>query len=342
MAFTDIAQPLVSRSETDFARFGLTRGMLETSDRTLLLTIDFEAFEPSSLDLWLRAMERWAYRSAAGGWSFSIFIALEDVVRLRHEQPAGYANFLEQIKILHSSGARFYPHNHGFFDPETGLQAPHRPQLIQNYGKRASFFYDVVHRHRMDLRDWLVQLLVHYDDFLNEAGMRRPLHPTFRAGGWDHGSSAEESLQYVSAVSDAGFMYDSSASRGVFGTKTFHVGEPFGYNVFLLTSSLVEVAPCWSLNCGASLISRSSLGSLRRLLAQPVWLSRYGEGAFVTILHFDHLFGSSGRSVSQSTVLRRVDRFFDLLSRVRRALRLQSITFDDLIVLRDQSSSSAR
>jgi hypothetical protein len=329
---------LASGSSTDFARFCLTTEMLGATERSLLLTIDFEAFEPRLLDLWLGAMERWSYHARAGGWRFSIFIALEDVARLRHERPAGYTEFIEQIKILHRSGARFYPHNHGFFDPVTGLQAPYRPQTIKNYGKRASFFYDIVHRQRMDLQGWLVRLLEFYDSFLSDAGIQSPRCLTFRAGGWDHGTTMEENKRYISAVSDAGFVYDSTATRGVFGTKSFHVGSPFGNNVFRLTPTLVEVAPCWSLNCGAGLFSRSSLGSLRSVLSQPqVWASRHSKGAFVTVLHFDHLFRLRNRqrdisSVSPSTVLARVDRFFNLISWVRTAFRLESMTFDELLI----------
>jgi hypothetical protein len=325
-------------SATDFGRFGLTKEALEAADRSLVLTIDFEAFEPRSLDLWLAAMQRWAHHSAAGGWTFSIFIALEDVVRLKHERPAGYAEFMEQVKILHESGANFYPHNHGFFDPITGLQARYRPQRINNYGKRASFFYDIVHRQRMDLQGWLVRLLEFYNGFLSEAGMGPPRRLTFRAGGWDHGATREENRRYINAVSEAGFVYDSSASRGVFGTKSFHVGSSFGHNVVRLTSTLVEVAPCWSLNCGAGLFSRSSLGSLRRLRSQPrVWGSRRSNGAFVAVLHFDHLFHMTNRqqdigSISPSTVLARVDRFFKLISGVKKALAFESITFDELVI----------
>jgi hypothetical protein len=336
MASAEI-QP-TSGSATDFGRFGLTKESLATAERSLLLTIDFEAFEPRLLDLWLAAMQRWAYHSAAGGWTFSIFIALEDVVRLRHERPAGYADFMEQVKTLHESGAKFYPHNHGFFDPITGLQAPYRPQRIQGYGKRASFFYDIVHRQGMDLQGWLFRLLEFYNSFLSEAGIEPPRSLTFRAGGWDHGATSEENRRYISAVSDAGFAYDTSATRGVFGTKSFHVGSPFGSNVFRLTSTLVEVAPCWALNCGAGLFSRSSLGSLRRVRSQPhVWGSRHRKGAFVTVLHFDHLFRPEDgqqdtESITPSTVVARVDRFFDLISWVNKAFRFESITFDELVI----------
>ena len=51
------AQP-TSGSATDFERFGLSKESLAAAERSLLLTIDFEAFEPRLLDLWPAAMQR--------------------------------------------------------------------------------------------------------------------------------------------------------------------------------------------------------------------------------------------------------------------------------------------
>ena len=139
---------------TDFERFDLAGPALEASGRNLLLTIDFEAFDPASLDLWLDAMTHWADYSTDGSWGFSIFIALEDIVRLRQNRPDRYRDFLDAAKLLNDSGAIFYPHNHGVFDPHTGSQSPNRPTRIPGYGKRASFFYDDVRRHLFSLPGW--------------------------------------------------------------------------------------------------------------------------------------------------------------------------------------------
>jgi hypothetical protein len=308
---------------------------LGARERSLLLTIDFEAFGAASLEAWLAATEHWAGRAASTGMKFSVFIALEDVVRLRHDSKDGYADFLQHVKLLHASGVQFYPHNHGFFDPVTGRQAASRPQVIPGYSRRASFFYDIVRRHGLDLDTWLRRLLEHYDEFLSEAGVQRPEQLAFRAGGWDHGSTPAESAAFVTAVSDVGFAHDSSASSGVFGTRTFRVGAPYGSNLYRLTGSLAEVAPCWSLNCGAEWLSRSSVGSIRALLPQRrLWLTRRHEGVFVTVLHFDHLFrpadGNLDSTARRASILRRVDRFFATATSLRSALALQSISFEDL------------
>jgi hypothetical protein len=322
---------------TDFERWGLAKQRIVTEDRTWLLTIDFEGFDPHTIDVWLEAMRQWAWLSAEGNWRFSIFLAIEDVVRLRTAQADSYAAFIRAAKRLHETGAQFYPHNHGVFDLNTGVLAQVRPERIPGYCKRASFVYDVVHRHRKDLGDWLGRVVHDYDNFLRDAAIPRPHQLAFRAGGWDHGDTAESSRTYIRALERNSFHFDSSASSGTFGTRSWRVGAPFGSNVFALSPSLVEVAACWSLNCDARLPSRGAAGSVRRLLRQPgVWLSRQAPGAFVTVVHFDHLFRTAAprlattAQASAGTVEERVNRFFRLISVLRKTLRLESITFEDL------------
>jgi hypothetical protein len=326
---------------TDFERYGLSDARLSTAGRSWLLTVDFEAFPANRLDNWLEAMDHWASLSARGNWRFSFFLALEDVVRLRAGARSSYCSFLQAVKELHHAGTRFYPHNHGVFDPRTGLLAPDRSHRIPGYRKRASFVYDVIHRHGEDLSNWIRHLIFHYDGFLTDAGLPRPDRLAFRAGGWDHGDTLETSRAYVRALDQNAVSYDSSASSGQFGTRTWRVGAPFGSNVFALSPSLVEVAPCWSLNCDAKLLSRHGAASLARLARQPrAWLSRTLPGAFVTVLHFDHLFrtahpdGTAVATASPGTVEDRVERFFRLISVLRQTLRLQSITFEELAIRR--------
>ena len=65
-----------------FERLALAGSAVEAAKRSLLLTIDFEAFNhKGSFELWLVALERWANRAREKMWGFSVFLALEDVVR---------------------------------------------------------------------------------------------------------------------------------------------------------------------------------------------------------------------------------------------------------------------
>jgi hypothetical protein len=321
---------------TDFEQHGLVERWLRTDDRAWLLTIDFEAFTPEALVAWLDAMQVWARLSAEGRWRFSIFLAVEDVVRLRAASESLYDGFLRAAKALSDAGTTFHPHNHGVFDSKTGLLAAVRPQHIPGYRKRASFAYDVVHRHRVELADWVAQVVDHYDEFLVDARIPRPRRLAFRAGGWDYGDTAETSRAYIRALEQSSFSIDSSASSGVFGTKSWRVGAPFGSNIFALSSSLVELAPCWSMNCGVGVATRQGVAAVARLLRQPgLWLTRTAPGAFVTVLHFDHLFCPDGQCsgnglASRGTVEKRVNRFFELIAVLRGRLKLESTSLEDL------------
>jgi hypothetical protein len=330
--------------DTDFERLALAGLPVDPHDRSLLLTIDFEAFNHEGpFELWLEALEQWSLHSMKRRWGFSIFLALEDVLQLSHDRPDRYRAFLGGMKMMHRSGAAIYPHNHGVFDSRTGRQAESRPQHVSGYRKRASFFYDVVHRHGADLEEWIGQLLDHYDHFLEDAEIPRPERLAFRAGGWDHGATREENAVYISALRNAGFAFDSSVTSGTFGTKDFHIGAPFGSNVFVLKPPLIEVAPCWSYDCGVNPISGGSLASFGSLAGQPqVWARRRRAGAFVVVLHFDHLFRPSHgdrRRLSATTINRRVDRFFGLMCRLKRLLRFSEvITFEQLTFVQEPNA----
>jgi hypothetical protein len=106
--------------------------------------------------------------------------------------------------------------------------------------------------------------------------------------------------------------------------------------MFALSSSLVELAPCWSVNCGVGVATRDGAAAVAQLLRQPgLWLTRTAPGAFVTVLHFDHLFRPDGRGggnglASRATVERRVNRFFELIAVLRGMLKLESTSLEDL------------
>ena len=72
----------------------------------------------------------------------------------------------------------------------------------------------------------------------------------------------DEMQTYVSALATCGYRIDSSDAAGVFGDRTWRVGTAFGTNVYRLPGELIELAPSWSLTCGAPLISRQGLVAL--------------------------------------------------------------------------------
>jgi hypothetical protein len=328
-------------TRTDFERFGFARKRLTPKQRSWLLTIDFEAFRPHAVEPWIGAMRHWAGASRIGGWKFSTFIALEDLVRLRVEDEEGYRLLLDAIRGLHETGTRFYPHNHWVFDPVTG----HRPgdrvrhRAVPTYRKRPSLFYDVVYRNKLKFRDWCETLVESYEAFLADAGIPRPGQLAFRAGGWDHGATREDVAEYLKGLADMGVTFESSGSSGVFGTRSWRVGAPFGENTFGLDGSLIEVAPCDFADCGAPVASRQFGSWIARLLFRtPIWMPPLRRrGVLVTVIHFDHLFhkgrGDARRLFAlrdDAEVAHRINRFLSWLSYVRRVSGLTSIGFDEL------------
>ncbi len=317
---------------TDFEALGFRTGVASPAGRSWLLTVDFEAFTAETLPAWSRAMSHWAKRAAAARFRFSIFIALENVVALRETSRPLYEDLTRAAASLDAGGTVFYPHNHYIFDIDTGERpgdVRNLPARVPGYHKRPSMFYDVVHRHGANLADWLVTLRSCHARFLDDAGIEAPARAAFRAGGWDYGSSPGDIETYVEALRTAGFSIDSSAVAGEFGTPTWQVGSAYGSNVFWLVPGLLEVAPCWSVDCGAPTLSRESASSLRELLRQRLlWSASRAPGALVTVLHFDHLFRRRGRHPADPEAA--IDRFFTWLGRIRSALGAESITFDEL------------
>jgi len=330
------------QTTTDFERFGFARGRLTPQQRSWLLTIDFEAFRPHAVAPWTTAARHWAEASRLGGWKFSIFIALEDVVRLRVEDDDGYRMLLDAIRDLNEAGARFYPHNHCVFDPTTGQRpqdraSPRAP--VTAYRKRPSLFYDVVYRHKLEFRSWCETLVESYESFLTDAGISRPEKLAFRAGGWDHGVTREDVADYLDGLAGMGVTFESSGSSGVFGTRSWRIGAPFGENTFRLDRSLIEVAPCDFADCGAPVASPQFASWIARLLFRaPIWMPPLRRrGVLVTVIHFDHLFhegkGDARRLFAlrdDAEVAQRIDRFLSWLSYVRRLSGLTSVRFDEL------------
>ncbi len=324
---------------TDLEDLGLSSGPILCTERLWLLTVDFEAFRPSSLDVWLAAMEAWGEAMLRTQLRFSVFLSLEDVAALRAQDPSGYGRFVKAVSTLHAAGCRFYPHNHRVFDTTTGdmRERTHKSHHVPGYTKRTSMFYDVVRLNNLPFSEWLSSLDAEDSRLHDDAGIPRPAQRAFRPGGWDHGSEAEEIRAYVAALASAGFRFDSSATAGVYGTPTWRVGAEFGQNVFSLGDDMVEVAASSWLNCGHGPRSARTAMLVARLLRQHHFVTPWHSGIQCTVLHFDHLFHSRSRgqlryfSIADPKVVgRRVASAFRLMVALRTAFRLYSATFDDL------------
>lgn len=327
---------------TDFEAHGLADGRLAAAARQWLLTVDFEAFPAGGIDTWVEALRAWARCARAAGIRFSFFVSIEDLAALRASDSRSYRVLADALADLVQAGSRLYPHNHCVFDPATGVKANEAsglPQTVEGYPRRASVFYDVVYRSGLDWGDWLSTVFDTYRAALTDAGVDAPARLAFRPGGWDHGVTRDDLVRYVAGLARHRVAFDSSATSGEYGTASWRVGAPFGENIYRLTGGVTEIAPCWSLNCGLGLVSSpQGVAALTRLMRDHRRLvASRAPGAFDTVLHFDHLFHATrGRRHESfavtdiSTVRARVERFFAALRRLRRALALDPVTFEDV------------
>jgi hypothetical protein len=313
---------------TDFELYGIANDEVVIRGRSWVFTVDFEAFAPAEIDMWIAAMDRWAEVSARRGWRSSVFLALEDVVRLKALGPRDYPRFLQAARRMAEAGARFYPHNHGVFDEHTGHLRPGRPGRVEGYRKRPSMFFDVVYRHGLDIGEWIAHLWAHYTRFLDDAELPLPRQPAFRAGGWDHGTTEADARAFVSGLTTAGFAWDTSACAGTYGTRTWRAQTPFGRNVFGLTPTLTEAAPCWSVDALGRLSDPRTAHAVLKALKHPkLWLR--SPGVFVTVFHFNNLFRADVRR-GKSSIAVPIEGLFSKIGAFRSLLRLPSITFEDI------------
>jgi len=328
------------RKPTDFEQLGFSSGPVHVPGRYWVRTVDFEAFRPEHASGWIAAMRGWAEESIRVGTKSSMFIAVEDIVRLRQFSRSAYDDFLEATVALHRSGCVFYPHNHCLFDLETGLRPTeemHAELHIPGYAKQASMFFDVVYRNKADFGQWVLAVRATYEQFLADAGLPLPEPLAFRPGGWDHGSDKEEIATYLEAVEGAGFTVDSSASAGHYATRSHRLNAKYGYNVFQVGDALTELAPTWFIDCGASIPSIGSLGSARQFARQPrAWIARQ-PGAWVTVAHFDHLFHTrAGRRYNYFSVMdldqvrKRIRRFMDRTQLLATQLDFEVVSIESL------------
>jgi hypothetical protein len=164
----------------------------------------------------------------------------------------------------------------------------------------------------------------------------RPL--AFRPGGWDSGGDSRDLADYVDALALAGVRYDSSATRGEYGSASWSVGLPFGSNVFRLKHEIIEVAATMGLNCGHTQFLRVQIESVLRLARQRQIFGRpWPPGVLSPVLHFDHLVHVSD---SPAAVARRAERTVGLLAQLASRLTLTPQSFQDLRIVDDATPLS--
>ena len=160
---------------------------------------------------------------------------------------------ISDLKNMAAGGDDCELHLHGPLNSKLveQLKSQHRLRLPrsldevdQPYRQRRSFFFRTYHD--AGYRE-LVTSLAYGKSFLENAlydGNKTVI--AFRPGGWDHGSSSQETLLYFHALGDAGLTANSGLSTGDFGGQNWRVGNDPGHNLATIAvgeKTLFEVSP---------------------------------------------------------------------------------------------------
>jgi hypothetical protein len=161
-------------------------------------------------------------------------------------------NMLNDLKSMAEGGDDCELHLHGPLNSallehlrsQEKLHIRGSMEAVERYRQRRSFFHESFYR--AGYRE-LVASLTYGKRLLDTSlydGRKQVL--AFRPGGWDHGSTNEDTLLYFRALRDSGLMANSGLSTGDFGGKDWRVGDDPGHNlatVLIGEKKLFEVSP---------------------------------------------------------------------------------------------------
>jgi hypothetical protein len=160
---------------------------------------------------------------------------------------------ISDLKLMANGGDDCQLHLHGplnrelldFMKSEKRLRVkPHVAKELQGYRQRKSFFFHSFYA--AGYRE-MVTSLTYGKSLLEQAvydGRKDVV--AFRPGGWDHGSSRQDTLLYFNALLDSGLIANSGLVTGEFGTQNWRVGNDPGHNlahVEVGDESITEVSP---------------------------------------------------------------------------------------------------
>jgi hypothetical protein len=198
---------------------------------------------------------------------------------------------IADLKRMTSAGDDCQLHLHGplkgelleFLRSEEKLRVrPSGAKNLQGYRQRRSFFF---HSFYVEGYRELVVSLTYGKRLLEKAIYDgTPNVVAFRAGGWDHGSSAQDTFLYFNALVESGLVANSGLVTGQFGTQNWRVGNDPGHNlakVAIDSDSITEISPTAGPGGYVNPVLPSNLVKLATSLSDevPVIVSVYHLGS---------------------------------------------------------------
>jgi hypothetical protein len=160
---------------------------------------------------------------------------------------------ITDLKLLSSNGDDCQLHLHGMLDrgllefmksQEKLRVKPSGVKQLRGYRQRKSFFFNSFYA--AGYRE-LVTSLTYGKSLLEQAvydGRKDVV--AFRPGGWDHGSSSQDTLLYFNALIESGLIANSGLVTGEFGAQNWTVGNYPGRNLATVREgddSITEISP---------------------------------------------------------------------------------------------------
>lgn len=223
-------------------------------------------------------------------------------------------------------------------------------EKAQPYRQRHSFFFNAFYA--QGYRNLVISLT--YGKRLLEKSLydNKQAVVAFRPGGWDHGSSMEDTRLYYTALLAAGLRANSGLSTGNFAATNWRVGNDTGHNLATITlddKSVIEVsptaAPGWYVNPVVSQnIRQLAEAAAKNRSNVPVIVSVYHLGALQKIgepADADDPSPNSGQAADRQQQRAALERHFQLLSDLRAKKIIYPITLRELLTFLSQPPPDA-
>jgi hypothetical protein len=214
-------------------------------------------------------------------------------------------------------------------------------ETLQPYRQRHSFFFNAFYAE--GYRNLVVSLT--YGKRLLEKSFYDDKQAVlaFRPGGWDHGSSSQDTRLYYAALMAAGLVANSGLSTGNFAGANWRVGNDVGHNLATVTvedKTITEVSPTaspdWYVNPVVTQNIKELAESAKNKNELPVIVSVYHLGALQK--NADPSSDAEPPSASRQDVdiqqqREALERHFQLLAELRTQKVIYPITLRELLTI---------